>query len=307
MRLAVLVVTVLCLLSLAACENAGLATPAPTTITIGGATAMRRVLQDLTAEYNRQHPDVLFVVRGGGSTIGEDLVRRGEVDLGASTLFPPEQRSEAQNGPVAADTLVRTPIGIDGLSVIVHPSNNIAELSLVQLRDLFSGRLLDWTALGSDTGEIQLVSREDGSGSRILFETRIMGEERVALTAVVMPTSREVVEYVARNPQAIGYVSRSEVAEWVPEDLETGAAMGGTALGAVQVGAPTAAPPQVKVLRVEGRLPTHTDVRSQEYALTQPLYLVANGAPTGKLRQFVDFVLSPAGQAIVDRYSVRIR
>ena len=116
---------------------------------------------------------------------------------------------------LVADPLVRTPIGIDGLAVIVHPENSIAELSLVQLRDLYSGRVIDWQALGSDVGEVILVSREDGSGSRVRFEERVMGAERVSLTAVVMPTSEDVVAYVARNPQAIGYVSRGHVVQWI--------------------------------------------------------------------------------------------
>jgi phosphate transport system substrate-binding protein len=283
----------------AGCENAAVATPVPTTITIGGATAMRRVLQDLTAEFNRQHSDVLFVVRGGGSTVGEELVRRGEVNLGASTLLPPEQ---AVSG--TPDTLVRIPIGLDGLAMVVHPSNNIEELSLVQARDIFEGRILDWLALGSDAGEIQLVSREDGSGSRILFDSRVMGDARVALTAIVMPTSRDVVEYVSKNPQAIGYVSRAEVAESVPESNEDGAgsAVSGTATAAAASSAAT-----VKVLRLEGRYPTRASMRSQEYALTQPLYLLAAVEPTGRVRQFIDFVLSPAGQGIVARYHAPIR
>jgi phosphate transport system substrate-binding protein len=294
----------LCLLSLlllAACESTVVATPVPTTITIAGSTAMHRVLVDLTAAFNRQHPDVLFVIRGGGSTIGEELVRRREVDLGASTLFPPEQQAAdpTPTAPATTDPLVRVPIGIDGLAAVVHPSNNIAGLSLVQLRDIFAGRLLDWQALGSDAGEIQLVSREDGSGSRILFETRVMGDERVALTAVVMPTSQDVVDYVAKNPQAVGYVSRAEVAEWIAEDDATAAA--------ALADAATAAPARVKVIPVEGKLPTRAVLRSQEYALTEPLYLISYGQPSGRIRQFIDFALSPAGQAIVNRYDAAIR
>lgn len=262
---------------------------------------MRRVLVDLTAAYNRQHPDVLFVIRGGGSTVGEELVRGREVDLGASTLFPPEQQADgsASTPSPADDPLVRVPIGLDGLAVVVHPSNNIDGLSLVQLRDIYAGRLLDWHALGSDVGEIQLVSREDGSGSRILFETRVMGDERVALTAVVMPSSQDVVDYVAKNPQAIGYVSRAEVTEWIAED-DTAAAAPAAANG-------TAVPPRVKIIPVEGKLPTRATVRAQEYALTEPLYLISYGQPTGKIRRFIDFVLSPAGQAIVNRYDAPIR
>lgn len=291
------------LLLLAGCESTVVATPVPTTITIAGSTAMHRVLADLTAAFNRQHPGVLFVIRGGGSTIGEDLVRSREVDLGASTLFPPQQQAggSAPTAPTAADPLVRVPIGLDGLAVVVHPSNSIAGLSLVQLRDIFAGRLLDWQGLGSDAGEIQLVSREDGSGSRILFETRVMGDERVALTAVVMPTSQDVVEYVAKNPQSIGYVSRAEVAEWILEDDSPAALAAAPASGAAP------ATPRVKVLPVEGRLPTLATVRSQEYALTEPLYLISYGQPTGRIRQFIDFVLSPAGQAIVGRYDAPIR
>ncbi len=299
MRLACCCVALVLLLG--GCESAGVATPAPTTITLAGSTAMRRVLLDLTAEFSRQHPDVLFVVRGGGSTVGEELVRGREVNLAASTLLPPQipaSQTPAAQPPVGrADTLVRVPIGLEGLALIVHPSNSIDELSLVQLRDLFSGRLLDWLALGSDAGEIQLVSREDGSGSRILFEERVMGNEAVALTAVVMPTSEDVVEYVSKNPSAIGYVSSAEVVEWMAEEE----------------GAPTApavsaeARPAVKVLRVEGKLPTDATLRSQEYPFTQPMYLISNGPSAGRVRQFIDFVLSPAGQAIVNRYGVPIR
>ena len=199
---------------------------------------------------------------------------------------------------------MRTPIGLDGLAVIVHPSNSVKGLSLVQLRDLFSGRVIDWQALGSDVGEVLLVSREDGSGSRVLFEKRVMGDDRVSLTAVVMPTSEDVVEYVAKNPQAIGYVSRSEVVEWLPRG-ETDVA----APAADVTPTPTATPggPVVKVVSVEGLLPTTDNLRSQKYALTLPLYLISNGSPSGRVRQFIDFVLSPAGQSIVSRYHAPIR
>jgi phosphate transport system substrate-binding protein len=277
------------------------ATPVPTTITIAGSTAMRRVLQDLTTAFSRRRPDVLFVIRGGGSSIGEELVRSGEVDLGASTLFAPQPDAEEAVSP--ADTLTRVPIGLDGLALVVHPSNSVEELSLVQLQEIFSGRVLDWLALGSDAGEIQLVSREDGSGARVLFETRVMGQERVSLTAVVMPTSADVVEYVAKNPSAIGYVSRVEVAEWIDDEQNVAIPQPATASQPPA----TPQPPAVKVLRVEGKLPLRAGLRSQEYPLTQPMFLLTGGPPSGLVREFIDFALSPAGQAIVNRYSTPIR
>lgn len=122
-----------------------------------------------------------------------------------------------------------------------------------------------------------------------------MGDERVSLTAVVMPTSEDVVDFVAKNPAALAYVSRSHVVDWIPgEERES-----------TEGAEPPPAP--VKVLRVEGLYPTRDAIASQEYALTQPLYLITNGAPAGRVRQFIDFVLSPAGQAIVARYHAPIR
>ena len=280
-------------LAIAGCEGAAVATPPPVTITIGGSSAMGPVLRDLTEEYSRQHPNVLFTIRGGGSTLGEEAIRGRRYDIVASTLFPPDPAA-GRLTPPGDEQLMRTPIGLNGIAVIVHPSNNVDELSLVQLRDLYEGRVLDWQSLGSDVGEVVLVSREDGSGARLLFEERVMGDERVSLTAVVMPTSEDVVDFVSKNPAALAYVSRSHVVDWIP--------------GSEAVDGDDETPSaRVKVVRVEGQYPTREAIASQEYALTQPLYLITNGAPVGRIRQFIDFVLSPAGQAIVARYHAPIR
>jgi phosphate transport system substrate-binding protein len=274
---------------LAGCAQVLVATPAPVYITIVGATAMQPVLFDLTSEYSRQHPHVRFEVRGGGSTVGEESVSNGQAQLAASTLT---EGDTAPSGRVGGVRLVRTPIGIDGLAIVVHPTNAVMELTLAELRGLYSGRLLDWSELGGENGEVLLVSREGGSGSRILFERRVMGVEPVSLTAVVMPTSADVVTYVARNPQAIGYVSRAYVTDALPGAMERG----------------EDAPDQrVRVVAVEGQLPTPASLRDQSYALTQPLFLVSRGEPQGQVRLFIDFVLSPSGQAIVERYHARIR
>lgn len=273
-------------LLLSGCEGVAVSTPTPVTITIGGATAMKRVLRDLTTEFGRQHPNVLFVLRGGGSTLGEEDVTRGELDLAASTLYPTVPEGEGSPTP---DALVRIPIGVDALAIVLHPTNNVSQLSLVQLRDIYAGRVIDWQALGSRNGEILLVSREDGSGARVLFEDRVMGDERVSLTAVVMPTSQDVVEFVGKNPQAIGYVTQSEVRPRERDSESTSEA------------APVL---PVKVVSVEGKMPEAETVVSQQYPLTEPLYLISNGQPTGVIRQFIDFALSPAGQAIVNRHHV---
>jgi phosphate transport system substrate-binding protein len=260
---------------------------------------MHPVLHDLAAEYARRQPHVQVVVHGGGSTLGEEQVTAGRIDLAAVALLPPETSAAAPPGFSAVRSqLMRTPIGVDGLAIVVHGSNPVEALSLQQLQDLFAGRLLDWQELGGAPGEIMLVSREDGSGTRLLFEERVMGEEPVSLTAVVMPTSADVVEYVSKTPSAIGYVSRS----WVLEALT--AAQGESVRDA---DAENGGVRSLRVLRVEGYLPTLDTLRTQTYPLIQPIYLISRGEPRGTARQFIDFVLSPAGQAVVGRYHLRVR
>jgi phosphate transport system substrate-binding protein len=287
---------------LVSCASTAVATPRPVLITLGGSTAMQPVMQALTAEYTRRYPNVLFTIRGGGSTLGEEMAQSRRVDLGTSTLFPPEEPNVAQR------TLVRIPIGVDGLAIIVHSSNTVEGLTTEQLRRLYSGEILDWAEVGGAAGEVLLVSREDGSGSRVFFEDKVMQGEPVSLTAVVMPTSEDVVEYISKTPNAIGYVSRS----WVMAQRQSTAATPTPANVITEAVTPTltATPtpgPRVRVLAIDGELPTLTALRMRSYPLIQPLYFVSRGQPWGNVRQFVDFVLSPPGQTIVRRYHLPVR
>lgn len=274
MKLPILLTTLLgALIFITGCEAVAVNTPQPTVITIAGATAMRPVLRELTAAFSQRRPDTLFDLRGGGSTLGQEQALAGTVSLGATTLLPPLEGEPA-------DGLMRFPIGLDGIAVVVHPSNDLAGLSLVQLRDIYAGDVLNWMQLGGRDEEILLVSREEGSGTRTNFEERVMGDVPVSLTAVVMPTGEDVVDYVSRHPEAIGYVSMAYTHD--AEEL-------------------------VRVVPIESELPTVASVREQRYPLLQPLYLVSHIQPTGRLQQFIDFVLSPTGQQIVARYHAPIR
>lgn len=277
------------LVLLAACQPPDVAPRRTTVIRIAGATAMQPVLYELTTAFTHQHPAVLFELAGGGSTTGEERVLAGQLDLAASTLI----------SPTAPNVAPRTPIGLDGLAIIVHESNPLVSVTRAQLQALYSGRIFTWAEVGGLSDEVLLISREDGSGSRQLFEARVMGEEQVALTAVVMPTSGDVVAYVAKHPNAIGYVSRAYGLAAIDQ-----AAPNGTAAATPDEAAPALG---VKVVALDGQLPTQQAIQTQSYPLIQPLYLVSRTRPTGWLQQFIDFTLSPAGQAIVARYHGRVR
>lgn len=292
---------------LTGCEQTQVATPQPITITIAGATSMRPVLQALSAEYSRRHPAVLFDLRGGGSTIGEELVAAGQIDLAASALIP--ATAETVPPPLMQQTpvtqkLLHIPIGIDGLALIVHRTNSVDTLSMAQVRDLFSGRSVNWSAVGGADQDVLLVSREDGSGSRQLFESRMMEAEAVSLTAIVMPTSADVVDYVAKNAQSIAYVSRSYLIEQLSLN-EAGSQSGTPPSANAQTN--DQANNNVKVVAIEGKLPSLENLKDSSYPLSAPIYLVSKGQPQGAVRQFVEFTLGPIGQEIVSHYHARIR
>jgi phosphate transport system substrate-binding protein len=196
---------------------------------------------------------------------GLEMLTAGEVDLALLCWLPDD--SEA----AATQTLWSLPFARDGITLITHSSNPVAGMSLLQLREAYTGRVIDWRALGGLALDLTIVSREEGSGTRTLFERRVLDGREVTLTSVVMPNGEAVVEYVTITPGALGYVSLGQVA------------------------------PAVNVLSVEGVAPSAATVADGSYPLSRSFYLVAQSEPTEGLREFVDWVLSSAGQKIVGR------
>ncbi len=247
----------------------------PVYLRIAGSTSLQPLMEDLTTAYTKQREYVTFDVQGGGSRLGLTLARENQIDIGTASRKPTaEDERESETG---TKRLWWTAIAQDGIALVVHPQNVVGGLTLPQARDIFFGRILDWEEIGGTPGEIVVVSREDGSGTREVFEQMVMGEKRVTLTAIVMPSSEAVIEYIAGHPTAIGYVSMGYLS------------------------------PQVKAVTIEGASPTPKDVRSGVYPLTRPLYLLTGQEPAGEVKTFIEFALSPAGQAVVEQRYGRLR
>jgi phosphate transport system substrate-binding protein len=236
---------------------------------ISGSTSMKPLLEDLAQAYETAHPSLQFEVRGGDSTMGVQELRAQETDIAAVSW-------NDENKP-APPGLRIVPIARDGLVIIVHPANKVPGLTLTELRALYRGEVLDWSTLGGPSAEPVLISREDGSGDRQAFESLVMGEDRVTLNALVMPTAAAVVEYVARHPSAVGYVSLAQVRD------------------------------EVRALPIEEVIPTREQVKAGAYHLSRMLNLYVSSSPSTEVRSFLDFALGPAGQAIVARYYAPLR
>ena len=254
---------------LAACSNPQAAPPTTINFRVTGSTSLGPVLEELAEAYQAQHPNVLVDVRGGGSAVGLEALRNGQADLAAISWKPADEELPAGTQAV--------PIARDGIAIVVHPRNTIAGLTLSQLHALYRGEALDWSALKGTGGEIVIVSREDGSGTRAAFETLAMGGERVTLNALVMPTSQAVVDYVASHRGAVGYVSTGALTD------------------------------TVRAVPVEDVASTASGLRSGAYSLGRVLYLYAPPPAPPATQAFLDFILSPVGKSIVNRRLVPVR
>ena len=249
---------------------------------------MMPLLGELVMAFQADHPSITVILEPGNSYQGMEQVLDGNADLAALSV-------------AVTDEFWSAPVALGTIALVVHPDNTVTNLTLAQVHDLFSGRVWRWEDLGGKTAEIVAVSREEGSGTRLAFEalvmafaagldcqpalttvegrTEVRGCEGAAVTpmAVVMPGSEAVVEYVAAHPGAIGYVGQAYVSD------------------------------QVRAVEVEGRSSQVVDGQVPDYPLVQPLLLAAMEEPSGPARQFVDFCLSPEGQAIVAKKYVPVR
>jgi phosphate transport system substrate-binding protein len=224
---------------------------------------------ELAEGFAEQAPLVNVEVAGQGTRFGLGELAAGRADMALASWLPPDLDAQWQ----------ATAIARDGIAIITHPSNRVDGLGLLQLQDIFAGRVYEWSDVGGERvqGQVQVVSREAGSGTRSAFESLVMGGRAVTPLALVAPSSEAVVQYVTAHPDAIGYLSMGSVS------------------------------PAVKVLSIEGELPTSQSTELGSYPLSRDLWLVTGGSPSEAVEAFHRFVLGPAGQQIVGQSFGRVR
>lgn len=246
-------------------------------LTIKGSDTMVHLVSEWAESFMNQHPDVELSVTGGGSGTGIAGLINGTTDICASSRAINKKEQDLAGGRGA--TPVEFKVALDGIAVIVHPENRINALTLKQLEEIFTGRITDWQGVGGDALPILVFSRESSSGTYVFFQEHVMNRLDYTPSARLLPGTSALVQAVAADRGAIGYVGLGYVAE--AGDL-------------------------VKPLAVkagddqEPVAPSDQSVKDASYPVVRPLFLYTNGEPQGTVKEFMDFVLSPQGQTIVE-------
>jgi phosphate transport system substrate-binding protein len=245
------------------------ATSTPTAVPVlqlGFDEALQPLIHSTMPIYTDEHPLAVVETRVAGMTPLMADLEAGEI---AAAVIPGTASVDA-GGWVSA-------IGIDGLAIVANPENQLTSLTMHQVQSIFQGRMWSWSDVGGADGQIEVVTWAPGSAMVRLLQEQVLGDRPLTLTAVVMPDTDSVLEYVGSRPGAIGYVSA--------------AAFNG----------------RVKVLAVDGVYPTVETLSDLTYPLYYPISFVATSEPQGPLRDLATWLLSHDGQAVIGQVYGRVR
>lgn len=139
-------------------------------IDIVGSTSVQPLAEKLAENYMKSHDGVRIYVQGGGSGMG---IRSTDQDLADIGMSSKELSLEEKKN------ITEVPIGKEGIVIAVSNQNNISKLSIEQIRDIFNGKITNWKELGGKSGEINVITREEGSGTRSAFESIVMDDTKI--------------------------------------------------------------------------------------------------------------------------------
>ena len=223
-------------------------------VATGGSTSMKNVIAALTEGFAEVEPGVTVSYDPTGSGAGITGATDKTLDIGLSSRALKDDEKSAVDGTIVA---------LDGIAIIVNKDSKVADLTVEQLKKMFTGEITNWKDVGGDDGEIVLVGREAGSGTRDGFESIVDVKDACKYVQELTATGA-VISAVEANPLAIGYASLSAVGD------------------------------TVKAVTVEGVECSEDTVKDGTYKIQRPFVFVTNdSAPLSEQAQaFFDFATS---------------
>jgi phosphate transport system substrate-binding protein len=229
-------------------------------LVVTGSTTILPIAEIAGEQFMEANPGMRVLVSGVGSSAGIEAVAAGTSQIGTSSRDLKDEESGLG--------LVDTPIAYDGIAVIVNPGNPVKGLTTDQLRDVFAGKITNWSQVGGPDLRIDLVNRDEASGTREAFKKIIMGEDATFdRSAAVLPGTGQVRDVVSRSAGAVGYISVGFVA-------------------------PRFESRPVKALDIDGVVPSPGTVADGTYPIRRVLHFFTKGPADGLAKRYIDYVLS---------------
>lgn len=257
--ISLLVITVMLCTALVGCGKSN-------GVSTDGSTSMSKVMGALGEAYENE-TGVTVSYNGTGSGTGIQAVLEGRCDIGLSSRnLKDEEKSSG---------LKATVLAYDGIAVIVNPENNVEDLDIETIAKIYTGEITNWSELGGNDGEIVLIGREAGSGTRSGFE-EVTGTEDACLYRQELTSTGDVITTVASNPNAIGYASAASVKD------------------------------TVKAVSVNGVKPTEETIKDTSYVLQRPfVFVIKEDTELSKeAQEFFDWATSGKANEIITNAGV---
>ncbi|WP_302631481.1 phosphate ABC transporter substrate-binding protein [uncultured Clostridium sp.] len=245
------------------CGNNSTSNDGTVTITVSGSTSVGPLMEKIAEKYEEENSNISIEINQTGSSAGIKDAMDGISQIGMSSRDLKDEEAAKVKATVLA---------YDGVAVITNTGNSVKELTIGQIRDIFTGKITNWSEVGGSNASIVVVSREAGSGTRTAFEEGVgYSEEELVKDAIISKGNGDVKTTVSTNENAIGFVSF----EYVDDAISS--------------------------INVNGIEPTAANVKAGSYALSRPFLAVTNEQYiTEDSQKLIDYITSEEGQQIVE-------
>ena len=237
-------------------------------VVVKGSTTVLPISQACAEIFMDQNIDINISVQGGGSGVGFSSIIDGTCDIGNASR--PIKEKELVTAKEKGVTPVGNVVARDAIAVVVNQTNSVNELTLEQIKAIYTGEFSNWSQVNGSEQEIVIISRDSASGTFEAFNELALDKEKVRPDALLQASNAAVATSVANTPGAIGYVGLGYVTS------------------------------RIKAIEVNKVMPSKETVNSDTYPLARPLFMYTNGEPTGAVKEFIDFVMSEEGQKLVE-------